>query len=106
MVQQIPLDYMHLVLLGVTKRILCSWFRGNKAVRLTKVQIEKLDEVFLSTKGYIISDFSRKPRSIQHIDRWKATEFRLFLFYVGPVILKDILSKKNVLPFFNIICCN
>lgn len=94
MVKQFPLDYMHSVLLGVTKRILSLWHRGNKHIELTKVQMEKFDELFLSTKGYIISEFSRKPRSILCIDRWKATEFRLFLLYLGPIILKDILSKK------------
>lgn len=94
MVDQFPLDYMHLVLLGVTKRILCLWFRGNKAVRLTKSKLEQLEELFVSTRGYVISDFSRKPRSMQNLDRWKATEFRLFLLYIGPVILRDILSKK------------
>lgn len=102
MVQQFPLDYMHLVLLGVTKRILCLWLRGNKSVRLTKVQIDNLDEAFLLTKGYIISDFSRKPRSIQHIDRWKATEFRLFLLYVGPVILDGVLSRKMYCHFLTL----
>jgi len=94
MINQFPLDYMHLILLGVTKRILSLWLLGNKEVRLTKTQITQLEESYMSTKGYIISDFARKPRSFTSLAMWKATEFRLFLLYVGPVVLKNILSKK------------
>lgn len=33
MVKQVPLDYMHLVLLGVTKRVLSLWLRGSQDIR-------------------------------------------------------------------------
>lgn len=35
MVSQIPLDYMHLVCLGVVKRLLQLWIKGHKNVRLS-----------------------------------------------------------------------
>jgi len=42
----------------------------------------------------IASDFTRKSRTINEIHRWKATEFRLFLLYTGPIVLKKIISDE------------
>ena len=45
-------------------------------------------------KQFISNDFLRKPRSMIELDRWKATEFRKFLLYAGPIALKKILSSE------------
>lgn len=103
MIKQIPLDYMHLVLLGVSKRILTLWLKGPKNVRLTKTQIEHFNQLYLETSKFSVSDFSRKPRSIHEVDRWKATKFRFFLLYAGPVILQKILTSNIYNHFMSLV---
>lgn len=53
--------------------------------------ISDVSSFLLAVREHIPTDFCRQPRSLTEIDRWKATEFRLFLLYCGPVVLKGIL---------------
>ncbi|KAF0751214.1 Uncharacterized protein FWK35_00016045 [Aphis craccivora] len=94
MVLSFPLDYLHLVCLGGVKKMIQLWLhKGPVNVRLHSRQILKLSKRLLYIKNQIPCDFSRKPRAIQDVGRWKGTEFRQFLIYTGPVILKNILSE-------------
>lgn len=94
MVRQIPLDCMHLIFLGVVKKMLSLWIKGNIQYRLNKTKIEEFDMTYKSLAKYIPEEFARKPRSILELEYWKATEFRLFLLYLGPIVMKNILSQS------------
>ena len=77
---QVPLDYMHLVCLGVIKKLQLLWVRGSLKCRL------------LSLGSYIPKEFARKP--CDTLERWKTTEFRLFLLYTGPIALAGRVAKE------------
>jgi len=93
------LDYMHLVCLGVMRKLLCYWMRGplhkggTVASRLPSSVVNSMSEKLISFCKAVPREFARKPRSLTELDRWKATEFRAFLLYFGPVILSDFLSE-------------
>lgn len=99
MVFDIAIDYMHLVCLGVMKRLLQIWLKGPKDIRLQQHKIDSLCTELLAIKSLVPSEFARLPRTLHVIDRWKATECRQLLLYTGPVVLKPILSKRNYIHF-------
>lgn len=95
LVNNIPLDYMHLVCLGVTRRLLYLWlFGNNKQFRLESRKRQNISlnlETIL--KVHVSCEFARKPRSLTFVKLWKATEYRELLLYTGPVALKNILRS-------------
>lgn len=89
------LDYMHLVCLGVVKRIIYFLKQGPRVCRLSNTQLSGISAQLVSFAGKIPSDFARQPRSIFEFGRWKATELRQFVLYTGPIVLKTFLPKRT-----------
>ena len=86
------LDYMHLVCLGVVRRIL-NYLKKGPVGKISARQLREISNRLIMLNAKMPSEFARQPRSLQKIDRWKATEFRQFLLYTGPVVSKGIVSK-------------
>jgi hypothetical protein len=40
------------------------------------------------------SEFARQPRTLLELERWKATEFRQFLLYTGPIVLRNVVKSS------------
>ncbi|XP_028281085.1 uncharacterized protein LOC114448365 [Parambassis ranga] len=80
MVSGFPLDYMHLVCLGVVRKLLDLWFTaGPMSCRLSIRQMQQISRKLLGSKPFIPVEFARKPRGLLERLRWKATELRQFL---------------------------
>lgn len=101
-IKNVPLDYMHLICLGVMKKLLLDWVSGKPKTKLSSLQAEKLNSRLLNLRMSIPIEFSRKPRRISELKRWKATEFRTFLLYLGPLVLKHVLNKKRYSNFMDL----
>ena len=99
LVSQIPLDYMHLICLGVMRKFMNIWVRGKIPHRLSAGQIKLISSHLEKLKRFVPTEFSRKPRSLRDLDHYKATEFRLFLLFTGPVVLKAILPVEKYKHF-------
>ncbi|KAJ8967275.1 hypothetical protein NQ314_002970 [Rhamnusium bicolor] len=102
MVSQVVIDYMHLVCLGVTKKILKKLVHGRMNQRLTN--LNECSVKFESLKKDIPLEFARKPRELSTVDKWKATEYRQFLLYTGVLLLKDILPAPKYQHFLSLSC--
>ncbi|CAG9837890.1 unnamed protein product [Diabrotica balteata] len=80
---------------GTMRKLLYLWcFDSQSGNKLSAKDVSKISEHLLLQKSYIPSEFTRKPRSLTEVKRWKATEFRQFLFYTGPIVLKSVLSSS------------
>lgn len=97
-----PLDYMHLICLGVVRRIIHLWIHGPPSCKLSQSIICTISEQLLVMQKHIPKEFSRKPRSLSEYKLWKATELRLFLLYTGPVALKGLLSPDVYTNFLDL----
>ena len=91
------LDYMHMVCLGVTKRLLMFLKSGPKKCKLSTRHLTEISASLETLK--MPSDFARQPRTLSELDRWKATELRQFLLYTGPVALRGVLDSERYSHF-------
>jgi hypothetical protein len=94
MISQVPLDYMHLICRGVVKKLLLAWTSGPLTVRLGPKQISIISRRLIAMRAHIPQEFNSKCRSLKELKHWKATKFRSFILYVGPVALKGVLNGK------------
>lgn len=104
MIHDFVLDYMHLVCLGVTRKLLFLWLSGPLKTRLPARLSRKISDFLQNCVSSIPSEFSRKPRSLKDIHRFKATEYRQFLLYTGPSALLGVLDSKLYVHFLYLHC--
>jgi hypothetical protein len=99
MIYSFPLDYMHLVLLGVFKRLILIWTgKWNKKKLKHKLGTRErvdIDQKLRNIRKSYPKEFHRIPTKIDEIKKWKAVELRSFLLYSGPAILKGNLSPEK-----------
>lgn len=98
MVHSFPLDYMHLVCLGVVKKKILLWLGCIKnsplSIRLPSKSVKLISTRLLHLKICVTCDFARIPRGLNEVLRWKATEFRTFILYTGPIVLQSIIGEE------------
>lgn len=104
MVDDIPYEYMHLVCLGVMRKMLYLWTSAKQKspAKLQHHHIEEINTRLEQVRRHTPCEFARKARSLKELDHWKATELRQFLLYSGPVVLKGILSNDNYRHFLTL----
>ncbi|XP_062707914.1 uncharacterized protein LOC134288141 [Aedes albopictus] len=87
-------DSLHLLELGVMKRLLTGWRDGYFGFtgKLSAFQTQCLSSAICDVK--LPKEIHRKLRGLDCLAFWKGTEWRSFLLYAGIVVLKDVLDEK------------
>ena len=93
-VSKFVLDYMHLVCLGVVRRMLNFLCSGPRVCKLSQQHLHIISDRLHGLRNQLPSEFPRQPRSLKHLKRWKATEYKQFLLYTGMSVLKDVVTKE------------
>lgn len=111
MVRDIPLDYLHLILYGIMKRLLTLWVNGTKNFKLSNADITQISEIHKQAGVTKPSEINKPNRSLTCLSFWKATEFRTFLLKTGPVALHGVLTEEMYNHFLALhcavtICCS
>lgn len=104
MVTCFPLDYMHNSCLGVTKQMLRLWSTKSKTSRVAKLHQNTLSVALKTISEFIPMEFCRKCFDLEEFSRWKATQFRTFLLYLGPAVLTTCLPVEKYLHFNALNC--
>ena len=110
MVSQFPNGYMHLVCLGVVKRMIWLWMKGLlvNSCRISAGTLTQVSDALTHLHSYLPREFNRKDRPLNEVDRWKGSEVCQCLLYTGPVALKNILpvrTYRHFLLFLGSIYC-
>lgn len=67
-VSHIPLDYMHLICIGVVKKLIKLWISGPLKTRcLTSRKIKNVSKSLLNIRHFIPKEFARRPREVEDI---------------------------------------
>lgn len=93
LVSCVPIDYMHLVCLGVIRKLISLWLKHVFPRRIAQTFCKRVSRLLKNVRSTVPSGFNRRPRCLKDYKQWKATEFT-FLLYLGPIVLKNILDRN------------
>lgn len=101
LVKNVPFEYMHLVLLGIMKKLLEIWFSSEhkKNLKLRVWFINMANEKCKEISEYCPTEFARNPENISDFQNFKATEFRQVLLVTGIVTFREILPEYDYIHF-------
>ena len=96
-VKGLSVDYMHCVLLGVTRTFFSGiWMKCYAEPYYLGKLIDAVEDRWLSIR--VPDEIRRLPRSLRERKYWKATEYKLWLF-ASPIVLKGLLPEAQLTHF-------
>lgn len=97
-------DSLHLLELGIMRKLMNSWRTGAMTKR-AKWSVHGKQQFSAELVALRFpAEIHRRMRSLEHMSLWKGLEFRIFLNYAGVVLLKDYLPSKYYDHFLLLFC--
>lgn len=107
MICQFPVaDSLHLLDLGVVRKLLQGWVHGsyNFRTKWNASQITRISRILCESNANLPSEIHREVRGLDVLSYWKGTEFRTVLLYVGIIVFRDLLSPEAYSHFLLLFC--
>lgn len=103
LVTNVTIDYMHGILLGVTKKLLTIWTDTRNSAETFYIgkHVKNIDKLLKNIcPPYLIS---RLPRKLSLMAHWKASELRAWLLFYGIPCLKGKLENTHLIHFSTLV---
>ena len=102
MISQFPLDFLHVVCLGITRKIFKKLVGPEKPLfPKSRVEIDKILERINET---LPTEIHRSFRDIKDVSTFKGHEWRSILLKIAPVLFKSTLPKSFWKHFLLLTC--
>ncbi|CAB3978409.1 Hypothetical predicted protein [Paramuricea clavata] len=95
-IQQFSLDYMHMVCLGVTKRILHYLKKGPRICKLSSQQFAQISDNLKALQGAMPSEFARQPRSLDELENSDDSKRTSYIEFAQDLLHYFVANAKNV----------
>lgn len=88
------------------RKCIYGWTTGsyNFRTKLSAREIELMSDMLQECNKRKPAEIHRAIRRLEYSKHWKGVEYRTFLLYLGPVVLKDFLSTKAYDHFLILFC--
>jgi hypothetical protein len=104
MVLDLPHDYLHLVLLGTTRRFMKIYVTKTGKHRISDEAREEAALLFKEVSSSMTAEFQWRPQNLLKSDLFKGKEYRYLLLYGGVIAFKDVLPEDDYKNFLNLSC--
>ena len=80
---------------GIVRKLLfCYFLKGNYSCRVPFGLQAELNNEINQSRNVLPREFNRKLCDLSELKHFKASEFRTWLLYIGPLLLKSVLKKE------------
>ncbi|XP_065207277.1 uncharacterized protein LOC135836394 isoform X1 [Planococcus citri] len=94
-VKNVLLDSLHVVDLGVMKKLITKFW----IPKLRPTDKQRLSGILASLPQYCPKEFQRKPRTLRHLANFNGKDYRMFVLYTAPLVMKDFLYDSEYCHF-------
>ena len=99
LISQFVLDYKIIVCKGVMKHLMGLWINGRLDYRLNKETQLKVSRDLILMTGNCPREFVKRPRSLEDVSSWDASDWNEFLLYYSPIALKSRMPQRYYVHF-------
>uniref|UniRef100_A0A1B0CHZ7 Uncharacterized protein n=1 Tax=Lutzomyia longipalpis TaxID=7200 RepID=A0A1B0CHZ7_LUTLO len=104
-VEQIIIDPMHIVDLGVVKKMIELFYKeGCVGFKLSSDGQISIDQFYCALAPFIPTNFARVPVGFDDLSDWKATQFRCFGAYTGLITYHAFMPNDFYRHFLLLFC--